>query len=91
MSCAAMNTIATADSRACGLIPRRRIRSAIVPSSKAPKLIATAMMKRRVIRLARSTPSTSVSHGAAHNPCNAQADPTQVAEGGANLQKRGSV
>ncbi len=50
-----------------------------------------AMMKRCRVTSACGSPSTAVSHGVAHSPCNAQAVPAQVAESGASPQKRGSL
>ena len=55
----------------------------------APTSVIAAQPRRFALegfRIVR--PSTSVSQGAAHNPWSAQADPAQVAEIGANLQKR---
>ena len=86
-----MNIVATRPNSGRGPIPRRRARSTAIPHRSPPELNAIAMMSKCQSSPDRSRPSTSLSHGAAHSPCNAHAVPMQVAESGARRQKRGSA
>src|SRR5258708_2035726 len=79
-SCAAIKVVATNAKRTWGPTPRRRSRSAAAPNRNAAMPCTIAMMKRCRVTLACGSPSTSVSHGVAHSPCNAHAVPAQVAE-----------
>src|SRR6266849_1037352 len=87
-SSAAMNSTATIANIVSAPIPLRLMQWTVVPNNQAPPLSTIDIMNSCPTRLARSSPSTSVSHGDAHNPCRDQADPTQVADNGAIRQKR---
>ena len=86
-----MNIVATRPNSVRGPVPRRRARSTAMPHRSPPKLNAIAMMSKCQSSPERSRRSTSLSHGAAHSPCNAHAVPIQAAESGARRQKRGSA
>src|ERR1700716_1241022 len=85
---AAMRRIAAATNTVSVLILLRRIQCRPVPNSHAPPLSTTDIINNCLTRFARSSPSTSVNHGDAHSPCKDQAEPMQVADKGAILQKR---
>src|ERR1700716_1798011 len=87
-SSAAMNSTATTANIVSAPTPLRLMQWTNVPNNQALPLSTIAMMNSCPTRLARSSPSTSASHGDAHNPCRDQADPTQVADNGAIRQKR---
>src|SRR5882724_7621991 len=89
-SSAATNSTATITNIVSAPTPLRLMQWTVVPNNQAPPLSTIAIINSCPTRLARSSPSTSVSHGDAHNPCRDQADPTQVADNGAIRQKRRS-
>src|SRR5947199_10777616 len=70
--------------------PLRLMQWTNVPNIQAPPQRTSDIVNSCPTSLVRSNPSTSVSQGAAHNPCRDQADPTQVADNGTIRQKRRS-
>jgi hypothetical protein len=87
-SSAAMNSTATTANIVSAPTPLRFTQWTVVPNNPAPPQRTIDIMNSCPTTLARSSPSTSVSHSDTHNPCRDQADPTQVADNGAIRQKR---